>query len=184
MKMFALTSVVATLALGAALAGEPLKAGPQKGEELPGPFHPLNVNGESAGEKTCLYCRYGGDPVAMVFARSATPEVAKLVKQLDETIAKNKDADMHACIVFCSDETGLKDKLEALAKKADLKHVVLAIDNPAGPKGYNITKDSEVTVVMYVDRTVKANHAFRKDEFNDKAVTKVIGEVPTILPKK
>ena len=40
------------LALPAAALAE-LKSGPQPGENLPGPFHPLNVNGPAAGEKAC-----------------------------------------------------------------------------------------------------------------------------------
>ena len=49
-------------------AGGTLKSGPQVGKEVPGPFHPMNVTGESAGKKACLYCANGGNPVAVVFA--------------------------------------------------------------------------------------------------------------------
>lgn len=37
----------------AALAGD-LKSGPEVGKNIPGPFHPLNINGSKAGEKNCL----------------------------------------------------------------------------------------------------------------------------------
>ena len=57
--------------LGGAVAAADLKSGPQAGEKVPGPFHPLNVNGEDAGKKACLYCKHGDSPVAMVFARTA-----------------------------------------------------------------------------------------------------------------
>src|SRR5947207_5209222 len=117
MMKFVLTAAVAVLSLSVALAGEPVKAGPQKGEDLPGPFHPLNVTGDNAGEKACLFCKFGGNPVAMVFARSATPEVTKLVKQLDAAIAKHKDAELCGCAIFCSDDGALKGKLEEIAKK-------------------------------------------------------------------
>ena len=36
-----------------ALAAD-LKSGPQVGENIPGPFHPLNVTGPTAGQKACL----------------------------------------------------------------------------------------------------------------------------------
>ena len=42
------------LAFGCTLAADALKSGPQTGERLPGPFHPLNINGEAAGQKQCL----------------------------------------------------------------------------------------------------------------------------------
>jgi len=43
-------------------AGEAVKSGPQVGENVPGPFHPLNINGASAGQKNCLYCQNGTNP--------------------------------------------------------------------------------------------------------------------------
>jgi hypothetical protein len=38
-------------------------------------------------------------------------------------------------VVFCSDDEGLRKKLEALAKKEKLKRIVLTIDNPRVPNG-------------------------------------------------
>src|SRR3954463_16283243 len=67
---------------GLAVAAE-LKSGPQAGEKLPGPFHPLNVNGDKAGEKQCLYCKFGDQSVAMVFARTPDcPQTQKLIKAI------------------------------------------------------------------------------------------------------
>jgi hypothetical protein len=43
---------VALLAVGAPAADTP-KSGPQVGQEIPGPFHPLNVTGAAAGKKAC-----------------------------------------------------------------------------------------------------------------------------------
>jgi len=49
-----------SLAVGALLltcsvfAAEELKSGPQVGKGIPGVFHPFNVNGSAAGEKSCL----------------------------------------------------------------------------------------------------------------------------------
>jgi hypothetical protein len=51
-------AVRATLAIMLLVSGvvaeEAFKSGLQPGESLPGPFHPLNVTGESAGSKACL----------------------------------------------------------------------------------------------------------------------------------
>lgn len=43
---------LAVLLVGTAFAGE-FKSGPQVGTSI-SPFHPLNVTGESAGQKNCL----------------------------------------------------------------------------------------------------------------------------------
>src|SRR5207249_1880187 len=93
-------------------AGGKLKSGPQVEEDVPGPFHPLNVTGEYKGKKHCLYCSNGVNPVAVVFAREASPAVAKLLKKLDEATVKNADAKMGSFAVFCNDKDGLDKQLE------------------------------------------------------------------------
>ncbi len=178
-----LAALVAGVALAVAgvQAGGALKSGPQTGQEVPGPFHPLNVTGEQAGKKACLYCSNGANPVAVVFAREATPAVAKLLKQLDDATVKNGKAEMGSYAVFCSDKDGLDKALSKLAAEQKLKKLVLSIDNPAGPKSYAIAKDADVTVLLYHDFTVKANHAFRKGELTDATITKVVADVSKIV---
>ncbi|MFO0843208.1 MAG: hypothetical protein U0797_12570 [Gemmataceae bacterium] len=161
----------ATLALAEESA---IKSGPQVGEDLAGPFHPLNVTGSKAGEKACLYCSNGSNPVAMIFAKEATPELGKLLKKIDGCVEKNADCKMGSFVVFCSDDDGLEAKAKKLAKDNDLKNVVLSIDNPAGPKGYNVNKDADITVVLYKDRNVKANYTFKKGELTEKGIEKVL----------
>ena len=46
-------SAALLLLFGSALAATPVKSGPQPGDDIPGPFHVLNVTGPSAGEKNC-----------------------------------------------------------------------------------------------------------------------------------
>jgi len=160
--------------------GKTVKSGPQKGEELAGPFHPLNINGAKAGEKNCLYCENGSNPVAMVFARELTPSVKQLITKIDQCTTKNTDCKMGSFVVFCSDDEGLADQLKKFAKEADLKKTVLSIDNPAGPKGYNVNKEAGVTVVLYKNRNVKANMAYQKGSFTEKDVQSVVSALPTI----
>jgi len=173
------------LCVGVAFAADKntVASGPQVGEKLAGPFHPLNVNGKSAGEKNCLYCANGNNPVAMVFARECSPALKTLVKKLDTACSKNSGCNMGSFVVFCSKDEGLEAKLKTMAKEANLKNVVLSIDNPAGPKGYKVSKDADVTVVLYVDHTCKANFTFKKGELNEKAVEKVLKAVPSITGK-
>jgi hypothetical protein len=177
---FALVVSMAVV-LGGANAQEPIKSGPQAGDDVPGPFHPLNVTGENAGQKHCLFCEHGAGPVAVVFARNVTPAVTGLIKKIDAETAKNKKAGMGSFVVFLSSDEKLAKQLEAFAAKESIKTTVLAIDNPAGPGRYKISKDADVTVVLYSDFTVRSNHAFRKGELNDKGVAQVVSSIPKIL---
>ena len=44
---------VTLLAVSCGVAQDGLKSGPQVDETIPGPFHPLNINGPRAGMKFC-----------------------------------------------------------------------------------------------------------------------------------
>ena len=108
MKFRLFVAAVVATALSVPAFAEHLKSGPQAGEKVPGPFHPINCNGEHKGEKFCLFCVNGENPVAMVFAREASPEVVKLIKKLDEATVKNKDKSMGSFVVFLNDKEGLE----------------------------------------------------------------------------
>ena len=184
MKFRLFAAAVAAAALALPAYAEHVKSGPQAGEKVPGPFHPVNVTGEKKGEKFCLFCVNGENPVAMIFARESSPELTKLIKKIDDATAKNKEKSMASFVVFLSDKDGLDKGLASLAEKEKIEKTVLSIDNPAGPSGYNVAKDADVTVVLYVDRKVKANHAFKKGEMTDKDIEKIVSEVPMILSEK
>jgi hypothetical protein len=160
---------VAVIAVAGSFAAENIKSGPQVGQTVPGPFHPLNINGAAAGQKNCLYCQNGANPVAMVFARSNSPELVALLKKLDACTVKNG---------------GATDELKDLARKEEFKKLILSVDNPAGPKSYKVAKDAEVTVVLYTDHMVKANYAFKKGELKAKAIDKIVADVSKILPER
>jgi hypothetical protein len=171
---------VTALVLSTAVAGDALKSGLQVGGS-PTPFHPLNVTGAKAGEKHCLVWQYGGGPVAAVFARGTGDNLTSLVKKLDKA---STDKKINSFVVFLSDEEKLGDQLKELAEKNNLKKTVLAIDNPAGPQAYKISKDADVTVIIYNARKVEANHAFKKGELNEKAIEAVISDLSKIEKKK
>src|SRR3954470_10243825 len=92
-RILAVAIAALALVVGGTMADGP-KSGPQVGDRIPGPFHPLNINGTKAGEKNCLVCQHGGNPVAMVFARDTSPALTTLIKKLDETTASNKSCNM------------------------------------------------------------------------------------------
>jgi hypothetical protein len=183
---------IGALAVGVSLAvlngvgmGMPqgqLKSGPQVGEMVPGPFHPLNCNGEFAGKKQCLYCINGTNPVAMIFARESTPQVTKLIKKIDAATAKNKDAEMGSFVVFLNDKEGLDKQLTDLAKAENLQQTILAVDNAAGPEGYNVAQDASVTVVLYRKHTVIVNQSFRSPgDLTDTVIDGIVGDVSKIV---
>jgi hypothetical protein len=120
----------------------------------------------------------------VIFAREVTDGLTSLVKKLDEATEKNRDCRMGSFVVFCSDEEGLKKKLEELGDKEKLKRIVLTIDNPSGPEGYDIAKDADVTVLLYSRQTVKVNRAFKKGDLTNREVDRILSDLSKILPEK
>lgn len=123
----------------------------------------------------------------MIFARNIDSSLTSLVKKIDAATKENSSAKMGSFVVFLASDDDAKKmevSLPEYAKKENIKSLVLAIDNVAGPQAYNIAKDAEVTVVLYNKRTVKANYAFRKGELNEKAVEAIVKDIPKILPEK
>jgi len=181
-RLAAVSALVLGVLASGLIAAEPVKSGPQVGDKVPGPFEPLNVNGEFAGEKKCQFCLNGTRPVAMVFARNVSKPVEKLVKELDAATVKNSDAKMGSFFVFLSDDEALATKVKDLAKKESLKKTILTLDNATGPDKYEIAKDADVTVVLYTNHVVKANYSFKKGQMKDKDVEKVVADLKKILP--
>lgn len=177
-------SILATLVAGMLVANrasaEDLKSGLQVGERIPAAFHPFNINGPEAGKKSCLVCRAGICPTAMIFAREPDANLIQLIKQLDKAAVANKAIEMYAFVVFCTDDKDLEGKLKAIAEKESLKELVLATDNPAGPKGYKLDKEAAVTVVLYNEREIKANFAFKKGELKAADIEKIVKDLSKI----
>lgn len=177
--------IVASLAVlacvGLVMAGE-VKSGPQVGQGV-GAFHPFNVfNAEATdlcGKENCIVCQYGSKPVALVFARNTGKPVAELVKKLDAAVAKAGQEKMGAAVIFLSSEDNIKDTVATMQKEIGVKNVSLAVDGPKGPEAYKVSKDADVTVIIYNKKKVLANHAF--DKFDDASVEKVAGSLSKVL---
>jgi hypothetical protein len=169
---------------GGLAAQEPLRSSLQPGERILAEFDALNVTGKHAGKQHCLVCENGLAPVAMIFARSVDEPLVRLLIQLDAATAQNEKSEMGSFVVFLSADPELPKHLEKLAAKHGLKHIVLSVYDPAGPKGFKVAGEADVTVVLYRDFVVAANHAFKKGELSDEANARIVAGLPKILESK
>jgi hypothetical protein len=113
----------------------------------------------------------------VVFARKIDDSLTSLVKKLDKA---SQDKDIRSFVVLMTDDESAEDALKKLADKTGIKKTVLTKDNVAGPPGYKIAKDADVTVLLYNKRKVESNFAYRQGEFNAKAVDAVVADLPKI----
>lgn len=85
-------------------------------------------------------------------------------------------------VVLTNDPDAVEPKLTKMADEDKIEHTPLTvIEGEAGPEGYKISKNAEVTVMMWVEGKVKSNHAFGKGKFDEKAVDAVLADTSKIL---
>jgi hypothetical protein len=119
-----------------------------------------------------------------IFTRSLDDNLASLVKQVDEVVAANKDKQMASFVVLLTDDPDeAESQLKAFADKHGIKVTPLTMfDGPAGPEKYNIAKEADVTVHLWVGpKEVKANHAFAKGKLDAKGIAAIISDTGKIL---
>ncbi len=109
-----------------------------------------------------------------------------MVKRVDNVVGKNKEKKMAAFLVLLSEDPDADaEKLKAFAKKNKLKNTPVTIfDGVAGPPKYKISKDADVTVMMWVGQKVRVNHAFENGKLDKSSIKKVLADTSKILTTK
>ena len=115
-----------------------------------------------------------------IHAREITDELTSLVSQLDKLVSPaapaGRSGSTHAFVFFLTDDPDeLEPKIAAAAEKAKLKNTPLTIyDGIAGHPDYKVSKDAEVTIMMWTNRKVDVNFAFGKGELDKDAIAKIV----------
>ena len=151
----------------------------------PGAFNVKDVTGPNKGRSLCYRCQFGGSGVVNIHARTITPELTKLVKEIDGLVgpANDRKVKNKAFVVLLTDDPdSAKPELEKMAMKNGIKNTPLTIfDGVAGPRGYKIAKEAEVTVMIWNKQKVKVNHAFKSGKLDKNAIAKIVAEAKEAL---
>lgn len=152
----------------------------------PGPYSFLVATGPQRGQQTCYICEQheGNKPAAVVFARSTSDSLGKLLAKLDAAAIAEKDSGCKVWMTLLAEKADL-DALAKWAQKQGLKSApVGAFEDADGPPSYKLHKDADVTVILFTKQKVVANFAFRTGELDDKAIEKVMKAVPQLFETK
>src|SRR5947208_173946 len=145
-----------SLPLSLARAGDPCVSGVPVGKR-PGPYSFLVATGPERGKPTCFICEQADKPTAVVFARTLSAPLGKLLGKLDAEAAARKDKGFKVWMTHVT-ETADLDALAKWAQKQGLKDCpVGAFEDPDGPPAYKLHKDADVTVLLFVKQKVVAN---------------------------
>lgn len=176
--------LITSLLLTPAVGGPPktIRSGLQPGETV-GSFHVQDVTGPAQGTSLCYACRYGSRPVINVFVREMTDNVIELVQRLDEQARQHKAEQLEVFVVLLSlDPESDRDLLIDVARKHAVKHVPLTIfDGLTGPPQMKIAQQADVTVMLWNETKVQANHAFTTGTLDDTAVKAILRDIPKLL---
>ena len=144
------------------------------------------TTGEQCGRQHCFVCEAGDRPVVIVFARSLSDPLGRLLHKLDGALAEQKKSELRAWATFLSnDQPGLDPKLVQFGKKHAIGNVALTVfEDVVGPPAYRLTAEADVTVLVSVKQRVAANFAYRAGEMDDAAIDQVMRAVGQLDEKK
>jgi hypothetical protein len=156
------------------LAQSPLRSGLDVGQR-PGPYSSLVVVGAQRGTQHCFVCEAENKPIVIVFARTPSEPLGKLVHQLDGLIKKST-AELRGWTTFLAPDAGpLEPKAIAWSQKHATGGVPITIfEDVVGPPTYRLSADADVTVSLSADRKVAATFAFRAGELNDAGIAAIV----------
>lgn len=181
MSKWVVLSLAVALACGTGSRAD-VKSGLGAGERV-GAYNVLDVTGPNAGKELCYRCKFGNEPVVNVFVREIDEPTVLLFKQLDKKLGESED--LRAFVtVLADDPKEVQEELKKVASENGIKNLPLTVfDGAEGPKSYKLSKDANVTVLMWVGSEVKSNHAYAGGEMCGECVKAVVADIPKVLVK-
>src|SRR5262249_38591290 len=173
------------VACGVAWGAErPCVSGPREGQR-PGPYSFVLCTGEQRGKSHCYICETADRPAVIVFARSLSTGLGKLVAGLDKAVAANKKAELRSWVtILHEDQSKLDAKVLAWVKKNAIRTGPVGVfEDVDGPPSYKLHKDADVTILLSVKQKVKVNYALKAGQLTDAKIKEILGKVPTITTK-
>ncbi len=170
--------VAATMLLSGVANAEELKSGLKEGAGI-GAFYVTKCagaeeDGVETGKNLCYRCKNGSRPQVMVFTRSTDDKVVAFVKELDEQLKKNEEAQLRAFVnVLGESKDAAMDEAKKLAQATKAASVPFVVPNEFenGPEDYGINPKAEITIILANESKVVANFAAATaKDFDAKAV--------------
>jgi hypothetical protein len=169
----------------AAMGEDPCVSGLKPGQR-PGPYSFLVATGPERGQPTCYICETADRPGIVIFARSLSEPLGKLVAKLDHAVGERKKDELRAWVTFLSnDQPALDAQVVEWGKKHAIRNMPLGVfESEVGPPSYRLARDADVTILLFVKQKVVANFAYRSGELNDQRIGEVLKALPRIVGEK
>ena len=173
MKIFLTVGFLFAFTTSICLAKDPVVSGPSVGGKV-GPYSFLVASGPQRGQPTCYVCETAEKPGLIVFARSTSPALGKLLLIADQAMSERPKGELTAWMTVLGEKTISMDELGKWVKDLGLKSVPTGIfDDPVGPPSFRLSPNADVTVLLFANRKVTANFAFSKDQLDEKQLVEL-----------
>lgn len=165
-------------------ASDPCVSGLQPGQKT-GPYSFLVATGPQRGQQTCYVCETAEKPAVVVFSRKLSKPLGQLVVKCNDWVGTQPKDTARSWMTVLGEKTVSLDDLAKWAKQAGIQSVPVGVfDDPVGPPSYKLSGEAEVTVLLWVNRKIVANFAFRENELNDEAIKKIGEAMGKLVEKK
>jgi hypothetical protein len=117
--------------------------------------------------------------VVMVFAKNNAASLAGLVKKLDKLVADKKDSKLTPVVNIMAEEDAAekaKEEITKFAETNEVKNVSLSVTDEKSAKNFKINPEADVTVMVYRDKKITANHAVEAGKLDDKAIEAIVAD--------
>ena len=117
--------------------------------------------------------------MVFIFAKTPSDDLASLAKEVDSSIAKNKNAKLSAVINFTGQPTDTYlEKIRAFADKNKIENI--ALTTTSTQDRFKVNPKATVTVMNYKGKSVRFNYA-TDGEVDEKGVQAVVKGISKIL---
>jgi len=170
--------------ISAQAADAPCVSGPRVGQR-PGPYSFVLSTGENRGKSHCYICETADRPMIIVFARSLSEPLGKLVAGLDRAVNQHRTQQLRSWVTLLhSDQSQIDADIVKWAKSHAIRNIPVGVfEDVDGPPSYRLHRDADITVLLAVKQKVVVNAAFRAGELTEARIAELLKEVSKILPK-
>ena len=113
------------------------------------------------------------------FCISTDANVASLLQKLDRFVTEHADSKAASFVNLLGEDAGiLKGQAEKLVKDSGSKKIAIVVpkEHQNGPANYKLNPDVEVTVLLFKDGQVEANHALSAKELDREAIATIVND--------
>ena len=149
---------------------------------------PLDVKdctGPAAGKTVCYFCRYGYRPVVAIYVNELGPDVARLIKQVDDAVERHRARRLAAFVIYTGpDSAAIEQQLKSLQRSEQLRHTPLTIlrePRQQLAEKYHIAEQAALTMLMWRELRVRDRLAFDSPQLETAALESIGPRIASLL---